>query len=119
MKDSCPISFGLDSFIQTRLTEIKLFEIRQQLLGKSVTLDKIVEYHSKRTDPYIVNEYFEEFIERAKGSRNPSTIKHYRLIRNYINGFKARISFTELNESFLQSFVDYLQGEKNLAEKRS
>lgn len=115
VKDSSPISFELNSLIQTKLSELKLFEIRQQLLGKNVTLDKIVDYFSKKTDPYIVNEYFQEFIDRAKGSREPGTIRNYNLNRNYFNSFRKKVSFGELNEAFLQSYVDYLHGEKKLS----
>lgn len=115
IKESSPLAFELNSLIQTKLTELKLFEIRQQLLGKPVTLEKIVDYFFKKTDPYIVNDYFQEFIEKAKTNRNPSTIRHYNLNRNYLNSFRPRVNFSELNESFVQSFVDYLQGEKKLA----
>jgi|GEM_PF-1791704 len=115
IKETYPISFELNSLIQTKLTELKLFEIKQQLLGKTISLDKIVDYFSKKNDPYILNDYFQEFIDKAMSSRGSGTIRHYRLNRNYFNSFRKNVKFTELNESFLQEYVDFLQGEKKLA----
>lgn len=100
--------------IYIRIT-LKLFEIRQQLLAKVVTLEKMIDFYARKTDPYIVNDYFQEFIDKAKASRDPGTIRQYNLNRNYLNSFRTKVGFTEVNESFLQSYVDYLHTEKNLA----
>lgn len=112
VKDTHPNHFLYNKTIQEKLTELLDFADRQQLLGKTITLDKVSEFFIRRGDKTVFNDYVEEYIRTYKFGA-VGTKKKYETFNKLLNEFNPCIRFSNLEENLFLNFRDFLKEKKN------
>lgn len=111
IKDNHPNHFLFNKKIQEKMSELFDFADRQQLLDKSITLNKVDEFFNRRGDKTLFNDYVEEYIRTYKFGA-PATMKKYETFKKLLNEFNPNIRFSNLEENLFLNFRDFLLTKK-------
>ncbi len=87
---------------------------RAYTFNKSLTLDAIMAHLKKKGDPNSLYRFMEEFMKSPPEKLHENTIKKYRSTLNHLREFKKELFFSEIDSSFVQDFVKFLQVNQNL-----
>lgn len=113
VKESHPSSFEINSLLQRKLSELDNFIIRNHLIGRSIDFKSIEDFYFRQGDSTIFNDFARDYVKNIKGF-TLNTLKVYNTFLKHLDEFNKRIKFSELNESLLVSFKEFLQFEKKL-----
>jgi site-specific recombinase XerD len=114
VKDSHPNAYDINEVIKKKFDLINKYVYRQKRFDNPVTLDGIVEFYNKKSDPQRFNEYVADFMLTGLGNRAPNTVKKYRTFVGYLNEFNGNIAFTQLDENLFRKFAAWLRDEKKM-----
>lgn len=107
IRDNHPNHFLFNKKIQEKMSELFDFADRQQLLDKTITLNKVDEFFTRRGDKTLFNDYVEEYIRTYKFGA-PATMKKYETFKKLLNEFNPNIRFSNLEENLFLNFRDFL-----------
>lgn len=114
VKDTHPYASDINEFIKKKFDLITKYVYRQKRFDNPVTLEGIVEFFNKKSDPQKFNEYVGYFMTNCLGIRALNTVKKYKTFTSYLNEFNANISFAQLDEALFQKFAAWLRDEKKM-----
>ncbi|NKI28277.1 site-specific integrase [Arenibacter sp. 6A1] len=111
VKKAFKFSKDYNLLIEKLLADLNAIEVNYRLNGDVMTLEKVIEDLQQPSLRVNFNTFAENYLERTKNAIKHSTYRQQKGALSKIKKYKDPILFSEIDESFLTDFRNYLKNE--------